>query len=96
MCRFHVASGTGSVPCQKPVSIRLQKCFLFPTGRLNLGFILRKNLLLCSSYLPLGVPNWSSTLATNKRQRGESAMVAAMWELVDGDVMEVEDNNDDD
>jgi hypothetical protein len=26
--------------------------------RLNLGFLLRENLLLCSSYLPLGVPNW--------------------------------------
>jgi hypothetical protein len=26
---------------------------------INLGFILRKDLLLCSSYLPLGVPNWA-------------------------------------
>jgi hypothetical protein len=26
--------------------------------RLNLAFILREDLLLCSSYLPLGVPNW--------------------------------------
>jgi hypothetical protein len=26
--------------------------------RLNLGFLLRENLLLYSSYLPLGVPNW--------------------------------------
>jgi hypothetical protein len=25
---------------------------------LNLSFLLRENLLLCSSYLPLGVPNW--------------------------------------
>jgi hypothetical protein len=31
---------------------------LFPTGSINLGFLLRENLLLCSSYLPLGVPNW--------------------------------------
>jgi hypothetical protein len=38
-----------------PVSNNLQKWFLSPTGRLNLGFILRENLLLCSSYLPLGV-----------------------------------------
>jgi hypothetical protein len=29
--------------------------------RLNLGFILREDLLLCSSYLPLGVPNWVPT-----------------------------------
>jgi hypothetical protein len=26
---------------------------------INLGFLLRENLLLCSSYLPLGVPNWT-------------------------------------
>jgi hypothetical protein len=38
-----------------PVSNNLQKWFLSPTGRLNLGFILRENLLLFSSYLPLGV-----------------------------------------
>jgi hypothetical protein len=26
---------------------------------LALGFLLRENLILCSSYLPLGVPNWT-------------------------------------
>jgi hypothetical protein len=26
---------------------------------INLGFLLKENLLLCSSYLPLGVPNWA-------------------------------------
>jgi hypothetical protein len=31
---------------------------LSPTGSINLGFIIREDLLLCSSYLPLGVPNW--------------------------------------
>ena len=30
-------------------------CFLAPPGSINLGFFLRENLLLCSSYLPLGV-----------------------------------------
>jgi hypothetical protein len=30
---------------------------LSPTGSINLGFILREDLLLCSLYLPLGVPN---------------------------------------
>jgi hypothetical protein len=30
----------------------------FSTGSINLGFLLREDLLLCSSYLPLGVPNW--------------------------------------
>jgi hypothetical protein len=38
-----------------PASNNLQKWFLSPTGRLNFGFRLRENLLLCSSYLPLGV-----------------------------------------
>jgi hypothetical protein len=28
------------------------------TGSINLGFTTEGNLLLCSSYLPLGVPNW--------------------------------------
>jgi hypothetical protein len=32
---------------------------LSPTGSINLGFILREDLLLCSSDLPLGVPNWA-------------------------------------
>jgi hypothetical protein len=32
---------------------------LSPTGSINHGFILREDLLLCSSYLPLGVPNWA-------------------------------------
>jgi hypothetical protein len=41
----------------KPASINLQKLVLSPTGSINLGFILREDLLLCSSYLPLGVPN---------------------------------------
>jgi hypothetical protein len=31
---------------------------LSPTGSINLGFTTEGNLLLCSSYLPLGVPNW--------------------------------------
>jgi hypothetical protein len=50
----------------KPASINLQKWFLSPTGPLNLGFILRENLLPCSSYLPLGVPNWAASTATNQ------------------------------
>jgi hypothetical protein len=43
----------------KPASINLQKLVLSPTSSINLGFILREDLLLCSSYLPLGVPNWA-------------------------------------
>jgi hypothetical protein len=44
---------SGALP--KSASNNLQKWFLSPTGRLNFGFILRENLLLCSSYLSLGV-----------------------------------------
>jgi hypothetical protein len=43
----------------KPASINLRKLVLSPAGSINLGFILREDLLLCSSYLPLGVPNWA-------------------------------------
>jgi hypothetical protein len=46
-------------PLPKSASNNLCKWFLSPTGRLNLGFILKGNLLLCSSYLPLGVSHWS-------------------------------------
>jgi hypothetical protein len=51
----------------KLVSINLQKLVLSPTGSINLGFILREDLLLCSSYLPLRVPNWADiyTLSSN-------------------------------
>jgi hypothetical protein len=43
----------------KLASINLRKLVLSPTGSINLGFVLREDLLLCSSYLPLGVPNWA-------------------------------------
>jgi hypothetical protein len=70
VCRFHIAAGaklrlgrgaiyklSGAVG--KLASINLRKLVLSPTGSINLGFILREDLLLCSSYLPLGVPNWA-------------------------------------
>jgi hypothetical protein len=65
VCRFHVAADAGSVPFQKPDSINLQKWFFSLTGRLNLGFTIEGNLPLCSSHLPLGVPNWAAS-TTNK------------------------------
>jgi hypothetical protein len=37
------------------------KGWLSPTGLINLGFTTEGNLLMCSSYLPLGVPNWVPT-----------------------------------
>jgi hypothetical protein len=70
VCRFHVAAGAKLRPRQgaiyklsgavaKLASINVQKLVLSPTGSINLGFIVREDLLLCSSYLPLGVPNWA-------------------------------------
>ena len=45
----------GSAPCHKSVCFNLGEDLLSPTGSINLGFLLRENLLLSSSYLPLGV-----------------------------------------
>jgi hypothetical protein len=70
VCRFHVDVGAKLRPRRgaiyklsgaiaKLASINLRKLVLSPTGSINLGFILREDLLLCSSYLPLGVPNWA-------------------------------------
>jgi hypothetical protein len=67
---FHVAAGAKLRPREgtiyklsgavaKPASINLRKLVLSPTGSINIGFILREDLLLCSSYLPLEVPNWA-------------------------------------
>jgi hypothetical protein len=68
VCRFHIVAGAKLRPRQGAiyklsgavanlVSINLQNLVLSPTGSINLGFILREDLLLCSSYFPLGVPN---------------------------------------
>jgi hypothetical protein len=70
VCRFHIAAGAKLRPRRgaifklsgavaKLASINLRKLVLSPTGSINLGFILREDFLLCSSYLPLGVPNWA-------------------------------------
>jgi hypothetical protein len=50
--------------------------FGFFLDSINLGFLLRENSLLYSSYLPLGVPNWTviyiitTTLSNDARRRG--------------------------
>jgi hypothetical protein len=70
VCRFHIAAGAKLRPRRgaiyklsgavtKLASINLPKLVLSPTSLINLGFILTEDLLLCSSYLPLGVPNWA-------------------------------------
>ena len=57
LCRFHVGTGIPGVAPHYTPSPTPSKQPRFPTGSINLGFILRENLLLHSSYLPLGVPN---------------------------------------
>jgi hypothetical protein len=81
VCRFHVAAGAKLHPGRgviykfsravvKLASINLQKLVLSPTGSINLGLILSEDLLLCSSYLPLGVPNWAVIYTPSVAQPG--------------------------
>jgi hypothetical protein len=83
VCRFHVAAGAKLRPKRgaiyklsgavaKLASINLQKLVLSPTGSINLGFILREDLLVCSSYLPLGVPNWAVIYTPSLRNKAYS------------------------
>jgi hypothetical protein len=69
---FHVAAGAKLRPGQgaihtlsgavaKLASINLQKLVLSPTSSINLSFILREDLLLCSSHLLLGFPTGRSS-----------------------------------
>jgi hypothetical protein len=46
---------TAITPCQSQLASTFRKWFLSPIVRLNFGFILRENLLMCSLYLPHGV-----------------------------------------
>jgi hypothetical protein len=80
--RFHVAAGAKLRPRRgaiyklsgaiaKLASINLRKLVLSPTGSINLGFILREELLLCSSYLPLGVPNWAVIYTPSRHRDAE-------------------------
>ena len=54
VCRFHVAAEPDSAPCQHQLSTTFRSDFFLLLVRLNLGFLLRENLLLYSSYLSLG------------------------------------------
>jgi hypothetical protein len=75
VCRFHVAAGAsyahiGAInklfgAVAKPTSINLRKWFLSPTGPIKPWFHTKGNLPLCSSYLPLGVPNWVASTANH-------------------------------
>jgi hypothetical protein len=59
----------------KPHSINLWKLVLSPTGSIKPWFHTEGNLPLCSSYLPLGVPNWVASTTNQaffwRRCRGE-------------------------
>jgi hypothetical protein len=59
----------------KPASINLRKLVLSSTGSIKPWFHTEGNLPLCSSYLPLGVPNWAASTAIKqffwRRCRGE-------------------------
>jgi hypothetical protein len=57
----------------KLASINLRKLVLSPTGSINLGFIQREDLLLCSSYLPLGVPKWADIYTPSRPFSGAIA-----------------------
>ena len=62
VCRFHVVADAVNLytaPLTKSASNTFRSDSLLLLDRLNLGFLPRENLLLCSSYLPLGVPNGS-------------------------------------
>jgi hypothetical protein len=103
VCRFHIAAGAKLRPGRgalyklskavvKLTSINLQKLVLSPTGSINLGFILREDLLMCSSYLPLGVPNWavihlpssnfSSTIAGEKEDFCKGSLLFPIFYFV--------------
>jgi hypothetical protein len=86
VCRFHVAAGAKLCPkwgaiyklsgaVAKLASINLRKVVLSSTGSINLGFILREYLLLCSSYLRLGVPNWADIYTPSNNFSGAVAGV---------------------
>jgi hypothetical protein len=84
VCRFHIAAGAKLCPGRgaiyklsraiaKLASINLRKLVLSPTGLINIGFILRGDLLLCLSYLPLGVPNWADIYTPSSNFSGAVA-----------------------
>jgi hypothetical protein len=54
---------SGSAPCQNPVSNKLQKWFLFPTGRLNFGFITEGKLTV----VLITPSSWGSQLVRQHR-----------------------------
>jgi hypothetical protein len=71
--------------CHEASKHHLLKYWLFPTGSINLGFLLRENLLLCSSYLPLGVPNWVVILPVSPASGNQSGKWGDEADVESGD-----------
>jgi hypothetical protein len=68
----------------KPVSINLQKLVLSPTDSINLGFLLREDLLLCLSYLPLGVPNWAVNYTPSGLNKIDRILISIRYTFFSG------------
>jgi hypothetical protein len=71
VCSFHVAAGEEAptsttqvffwrrcAECREASKHQPSEVWLSHTSSINLGITTEGNLLLCSSYLPLGVPSW--------------------------------------
>jgi hypothetical protein len=58
---------------QSQLASTFRSGFFLLLVRLNLVFILRENLPLCSWYLPLGVPNWAASTAIKQAFSGTIA-----------------------
>jgi hypothetical protein len=68
----------------KPASINLQKWFLSPTGSIKPWFHTKGNLPLCSSYLPLGVPNWVASTANQPPRQHQKSNFSKKQRLQEG------------
>ncbi|KAK1696206.1 hypothetical protein QYE76_012903 [Lolium multiflorum] len=69
-------------------TINLQRASWLLLVRLNLGFILRENLPLCASYLPLGVPNGRVHLRISVNKEGSYRLevpIPSEFSAVDSD-----------
>jgi hypothetical protein len=103
VCMFHVAASeeaptstmhqhfSGAIvrSVTKLASINLLKFDFLVLVRLNLGFTTEGNLLLCSSYLPLGVPNLvyyaPSTSTAGKMKIMPIFILRIAWRFQGGD-----------
>ena len=81
LCRFHVGAGIPGVAPHYTPSPTTFTWPSSPTGSINLGFLLRENLLLYASHLPLGVPNGRVLYRHKKLLSGAVAISVARQQL---------------